>query len=84
MLDILRKSRGTAIAVSDSDMISDARALGAATGVCACPEGGACLAALRKLIASGWVAEDESVVLFNTGSGTKYAEAFAAYPDAAV
>lgn len=80
MLDILRKSGGTAIAVEDADMIADARALGAATGVCACPEGGACLAALRRLAATGWVRPGDSVVLFNTGSGTKYTEAFAAFP----
>lgn len=84
MLDILRKSRGTAVAVSDAEMITDARVLGASTGVCACPEGGACLSALRKLVASGWIAEDETVVLFNTGSGTKYVEAFAAYPNTAL
>jgi threonine synthase len=39
-----------------------------------CPEGGACVAALRKLRASGHVSPDESVVLFNTGTGYKYVE----------
>jgi threonine synthase len=78
MLDILRASGGTAVAVDDGAMLADARALGAATGVCACPEGGACLAALRTLLARRIVRPDEEVVLFNTGSGLKYAEAFAA------
>ncbi|MCH8805267.1 MAG: threonine synthase [Planctomycetes bacterium] len=77
MLDILRSTNGTAIAVSDAEMIRAARELSAATGVCACPEGGACLAALRKLRDSGWVRDSDEVVLFNTGSGLKYAEAFA-------
>jgi threonine synthase len=77
MLDIIRNSGGTAIAVSDEDLLKDARALGAATGVCACPEGGACLSALRKLVRQDWVKPDETVVLFNTGTGVKYAEAFA-------
>ncbi len=77
MLDILRSTNGTAITVSDAEMIRAARELSAATGVCACPEGGACLAALRKLRDSGWVRDNDEVVLFNTGSGLKYAEAFA-------
>jgi len=50
--------------------------LGAAEGIFAAPEGAACLPALRKLIESGEVREGETVVLFNTGSGIKYLEAF--------
>ncbi len=80
MLDILRQSHGTAIAVTDDEMIPAARDLTAATGVCAAPEGGACLAALRSLRASGFIQPDDDVVLFNTGTGLKYAEAFAAIP----
>lgn len=76
MLDAIRKSGGTAIAVSDEELLQGAYDLGAATGVCVCPEGGACLAALRKLRGSGWVRPDETVILFNTGTGLKYAEAF--------
>ena len=60
--------------------MADAYVLGASTGVCACPEGGACLSALRRLRAENWVAPHERVVLFNTGSGVKYAEAFSQYP----
>lgn len=80
MLEILRNSAGAAVAVDDDEMISDARVLGAATGVCACPEGGACVSAIRKLAQSGWLKPRQTVVLFNTGTGTKYTEAFAAYP----
>jgi threonine synthase len=81
MLDLLRASGGTAVTVSDATLMADAYALSAATGVCAAPEGGACLAALRRLLAEGWVKPAETVVLFNTGSGVKYAEAFAAFPN---
>ncbi len=80
MLDMLRRCGGTALTVSDAELMADAYALSAATGVCAAPEGGACLAALRRLRAQGWVGPDETVILFNTGTGLKYAEAFAAYP----
>ena len=80
MLDMLRRTGGTAVTVSDPDLMADAYALSAATGICAAPEGGACLAALRRLRAQGWVKPDETVILFNTGTGLKYAEAFAAYP----
>ena len=78
MLDILRASGGTAIAVEDRELMADTYALGAATGVCACPEGGACLSALRRLRAEVAIQPEETVVLFNTGTGLKYAEAFAA------
>lgn len=80
MLDILRRSGGTAIAIEDPELMAETYTLGAATGICACPEGGACLAALKRLRASGDIAPNETVVLFNTGTGVKYAEAFAASP----
>ncbi len=80
ILDCIRASGGTAVAVDDATLVRDARVLTEQTGVCACPEGGACLAALRRLRESGWVRDGDSVVLFNTGSGLKYAEAFARYP----
>jgi len=80
MLDMIRRSGGTAVTISDADLMAESYVLSAATGVCAAPEGGACLAALRRLRASGWVGPDEKVVLFNTGTGLKYAEAFAAFP----
>jgi threonine synthase len=44
-------------------------------GVFACPEGGATLAALEKLLAEGWISPHEQMVLFNTGTGLKYPEA---------
>jgi threonine synthase len=76
LLDILRKSGGTAVAVTDEELVSDVLEIGAATGIFAAPEGGACLSALKKLIERGEVAPDERIVIFNTGSGLKYLEAF--------
>jgi threonine synthase len=76
MLDILRRSGGGAVAVTDEEMIAAAREIGAAEGIFCAPEGAACLPALRKLISEGKVAPDDRVVLFNTGSGLKYLEAF--------
>ncbi len=77
ILDAIRASGGTAIAVDDADLIAAVGEIGAATGIFAAPEGAACLPALRKLIDRGEIDEGESVVLFNTGSGIKYLEAFA-------
>ncbi|MGH7783055.1 MAG: threonine synthase [Candidatus Binatia bacterium] len=76
ILDAVRASGGTAISVSDSELIADVKAIGAATGIFAAPEGAACLSALKKLIEQDLVKEGESVVIFNTGSGIKYLEAF--------
>ena len=69
----IRASNGTAIAVSDDEMLAYTNMIGAATGIFAAPEGGACLAAQVKLLEAGWIKPDERVVLFNTGTGLKYA-----------
>ncbi len=76
ILDAIRASGGTAISVTDAELIAAVKEIGAATGLFVAPEGAACLPALRKLIADGSVSEGESVVIFNTGSGIKYLEAF--------
>ncbi len=76
MLDILRKSGGTAVAVTDQELVADAREIGKYEGIFAAPEGGALLSALKKLIADKWINQSDRVVLFNTGSGVKYLEAF--------
>ncbi len=78
ILDALRLSGGTAVAVSDEELIAATREIGAVEGVFCAPEGAACLPALKKLIESGEVNKHESVVLFNTGSGVKYMESFTA------
>jgi threonine synthase len=74
--DALRESGGTAIAVTDEELIAATREIGAAEGLFCAPEGAACLPALRKMIEAGQVKPEERVVLFNTGAGVKYLEAF--------
>ncbi|CAN5560399.1 threonine synthase [soil metagenome] len=76
ILDALRESEGTAIAVTDEDLIAATREIGATEGLFCAPEGAACLPALRKMIETGQVNPEERVVLFNTGAGVKYAESF--------
>ena len=76
ILDAIRASGGTALAVTDEELIAATREIGAAEGVFCAPEGAACLPALRQLMAAGEVKPGEQVVLFNTGAGVKYLEAF--------
>jgi threonine synthase len=76
ILDALRESGGTAVAVTDDELIDGALELARSEGIFAAPEGGACVPALRKLLERGDVKPDEKVVLFNTGSGIKYLDAF--------
>jgi threonine synthase len=76
MLDILRASGGTAVAVTDEELLAAVKEIGSAEGIFAAPEGAACLPALRQLLESGDVSRDERVVIFNTGAGVKYLEAF--------
>ena len=76
MLDILRKSGGTAVSVTDDELIAAVKEIGSAEGIFAAPEGAACLPALRKLLATSRVDRADRVVLFNTGSGVKYLEVF--------
>lgn len=76
ILDALRASGGTAIEVTDEELIEATGEIGAAEGIFCAPEGAACLPALRKLIGRGEIGRHERVVLFNTGAGVKYLEAF--------
>ena len=77
ILRALRDSGGTAVAVPDEEMLRYAKVMGKHTGVFPAPEGAACLAAQIHLIDEGWIKPDERVVLFNTGSGLKYAHLWA-------
>lgn len=76
ILEAIRESGGTAIAVTDTELIEGARELGRTEGIFAAPEAGACVPALRNLLVRGDVKPDEKVLLFNTGSGIKYLDAF--------
>jgi threonine synthase len=75
MLRALRESGGAALAVEDAAMLEAVRELAETEGVFTSPEGGATLAALRRLLADGHVNKSETVVLFLTASGYKYMEA---------
>ncbi|MGW4586753.1 pyridoxal-phosphate dependent enzyme [Amycolatopsis thermoflava] len=66
--------RGTAIAVSDEELLAEQGNLARAEGTFVCPEGAACFAAVRKLRGSGWLSADDEVVVLNTGAGVKYPE----------
>jgi threonine synthase len=75
-LRAVRESNGTAIAVSDDDMLTAGVNLATEEGIYAAPEGAACVAALEKLLASGFLKSTDRIVLYNTGSGLKYPEAY--------
>jgi threonine synthase len=76
ILKILRESGGGAITVDDEEMIRLTREVGSTEGLFVAPEGGACFAALRQLLAAGKIASEERIVIFNTGSGVKYLECY--------
>jgi len=78
ILDILKKSGGTAVAVSDAEILDALRSWAQTEGIFAAPEGAASLAAYRKLRATGFLKAGEVTVLFNTGSGLKYIDVIAA------
>lgn len=72
ILHDIRESNGTAIAVSDSEILEAQKKLGWQEGIFAAPEGAATIAALIKLIEQKQVSREERIVCFNTGSGLKY------------
>ena len=79
ILDIVRQSGGTAIAVSDDEIMDAEKEMASTEGIFAAPEGGAALAAYEQLLKSGFLARSDTVVLLNTGSGYKYLDVFAKY-----
>jgi len=79
MLDILRKSKGTAVAATDQEIMESLQHWARTEGIFAAPEGAAALVAYRKLLASGFFKASDTVVLYNTGSGLKYVDAIAQY-----
>ncbi|HKM86492.1 MAG TPA: threonine synthase [Terriglobales bacterium] len=72
ILDILKKSQGTAVAATDEEILAAMRHWASVEGVFAAPEGAASLVAYQKLRASGFFNAEDKVVLFNTGSAYKY------------
>jgi threonine synthase len=76
MIRVLRESHGTAVTVTDAELLEGVREFSRHQGIYACPEGGAVWKAAEKLLASAWLKPDEEIVLFNTGSGLKYNHLF--------
>jgi threonine synthase len=72
MLRAIRDSSGTALSVSDDDMLAEISRAGKAEGIFFCPEGAACVAALRRLVENKWIQPADEVLIFNTASGLKY------------
>jgi len=76
MLRAIRDSGGCALSVTDDELLQGVSEMAVYTGIFAAPEGGATLACLKKMVERDLVRPDERVVLFNTGTGLKYLEAF--------
>jgi len=74
ILRALRETHGAGVAVSEAEIVQGVKDAAAHEGLFMAPEGGACVAALRKLKASGHLSPDDTVVVFNTGTGFKYVE----------
>jgi threonine synthase len=72
VLDAVRSTEGTAIAVTDDALLAAQRTLARDEGIWVCPEGAACFAAVGQLRESGWIGRDEDVVVLNTGTGLIY------------
>ncbi|MDJ0781837.1 MAG: threonine synthase [Desulfosarcinaceae bacterium] len=80
VLEALYKTEGTAIAVSDEELLEASALLASTEGTFICPEGAANLSAAVKLRKSGWIGANDRVVLLNTGSGLKYPETVTVQP----
>ena len=74
VLEAVRATGGTAVAVTDEALLAEVGALAAREGTFICPEGAACMAAARQLREGGWLSERDEVVVLNTGTGLKYPE----------
>ena len=78
ILEALYATGGTAVAVTDEALLSDQRAVARLEGSFICPEGAACVTAVRQLRESGWLAETDEVVVLNTGTGLIYPDTVSA------
>ncbi|WP_236792671.1 threonine synthase [Amycolatopsis sp. GM8] len=74
VLDAVYATEGTAVSVTDEELLAAQRNLASLDGTFICPEGAACFAAVDRLRESGWLTGDEEVVVLNTGAGIKYPE----------
>jgi threonine synthase len=81
VLSAVRASNGTAVRVTDAEILDELAVAARADGLFFCPEGAATLAAVRQLRESGWLSGSERVVAMNTGAAVKYPEAYTADPE---
>jgi threonine synthase len=72
VLNALRQTSGTSIAVTDTKLLAAQQQLARSEGAFVCPEGAACFAAVDTLRSAGWLQGDETVIVLNTGAGVKY------------
>jgi threonine synthase len=72
VLEAVRATDGTAVAVEDEDILADLALAGRLEGMFLCPEGAATVTAVRRLRRDGWLGADDEVVLLNTGAGVIY------------
>ncbi len=79
VLRAVRESGGTAISVSDNEIMESSERLATSEGLFVAPEGGACIAALKKLRRSGFLRKNERILIYNTGSGYKYIDVWSNY-----
>ena len=80
ILDAIADTGGCAIAVTDDELLGAVAQTARLEGAFVCPEGGAGVAAIRRLRADGWIAPGDEVVLLNTGAGIKYPQTVPADP----
>jgi threonine synthase len=80
VLRAIYETDGCALAVSDDELLEDVRLVARTEGHLVCPEGAATVTAARKLADAGWIEPGETVVVINTGSGSKYPDAIASDP----
>ena len=76
VLSAVRESGGAAIAVSDQEMLDAGQMLAQTEGIFGAPEGAACVAAAQRLLHEGFLAPDDELAIYNTGTGLKYLEAW--------
>ena len=80
VLEAIRATGGTAVAVTDEQLLASQRQAARAEGAWVCPEGAACFAAVAQLREAGWLDQSDEVVVVNTGAGLKYQQTMPAHP----
>jgi len=72
VLEALYETNGTAVSVSDDEILQSLKELAVSEGIFVCPEGASLVAAVKKLVKEGFLKSEDKTVLLNTGAGIKY------------